>query len=440
LLAVEKEEMNAKANFQVLEQKLTDDIGADKASVERKTEARAGRLEDAATAKADKEATETTKAEDEKVLSDTNAECAARSDEFEKNQRVRADEIVAIGKAVEILSSSAVKGNAKKYLPAASLAQLRSATSLVSFRSQTSKEADVTRKVVEFLQGRAQKLGSRYLSMVATHLEEDPFAKVKTMIKDLIVKLMEEANSEADKHAYCETELATNKLTRDNKASEVEELSAQSDALTAETIQLAEKVQQLSDEIAEIKGQQAEATKIRGEEKATNAQTVADAKEAQVAVSRATEVLKDFYGSVEESLIQEPYKGMAAASGGILGMLEVVLSDFARLESDTSSAEDQAASAYAKFMDESNESVAVKDTTMKHNDNRRNQAEETNRKTKKELALTQEELDAAMDYYGKLKADCIDTGLSYADRKKARAEEVQSLKEALVMLDEQNLA
>jgi hypothetical protein len=438
LLALEKEEMNSKNNFQVLKQKLTDDIGADEAAVDAKNGAKAGRLEDAATAKADKEATETAKAEDEKVLSDTNAECAARSDEFEKNQRVRADEIVAIEKAVEILSSSAVKGNAEKYLPAASLAQIRSATSLAMLRSHT--DSDAARKVVEFLQARAQKLGSRYLSMIATRMEEDPFAKVKTMIKDLIVKLMEEANSEADKHAYCETELATNKLTRDNKAAEVEDLSAKSDALTAETTQLAEKVQQLSDEIAEIKGQQAEATKVRGEEKATNAQTVADAKEAQVAVSRATEVLKEFYSTVDEALIQEPYKGMMAESGGILGMLEVVLSDFARLESETSAAEDQAASAYAKFMDESNESVAVKDTTMKHNDNRRQQAEENNRKVKKELKLTQEELDAAMDYYGKLKADCIDTGLSYADRVKAREEELQSLKEALAMLDEQNLA
>merc|ERR1719478_1121013 len=156
--------MNSKANFEVLKQKLTDDIGADKAAVEAKNSAKAGRLEDAATATADKEATETAKANDEKVLSDTNAECAARSDEFEKNQRVRAHEIVAIEKAVEILSSSAVKGNAEKYLPAASLTQLSSATSLVSFRSQTGKD-DVTRKIVEFLQGRAQKLGSRYLSM-----------------------------------------------------------------------------------------------------------------------------------------------------------------------------------------------------------------------------------------------------------------------------------
>merc|ERR1711957_877988 len=69
------------------------------------------------------------------------------------------------------------------------------------------------------------------------------------MIKDLIVKLMEEANAEADHHAYCETELATNKQTRDNKASEVEDLSAESDKLTAQATQLAEEITRLSDDI-----------------------------------------------------------------------------------------------------------------------------------------------------------------------------------------------
>ena len=61
-----------------------------------------------------------------------------------------------------------------------------------------------------------------------------------------------------------------------------------------------------------------------------------------------------------------PYKGMGAESGGIIGFLEVVLSDFARLEAETSSAEDSAQDAYSKFMDESNEDIAVKDAEVEH--------------------------------------------------------------------------
>jgi len=91
------------------------------------------------------------------------------------------------------------------------------------------------------------------------------------MIKNLIVKLMEETSAEADEHAYCITEIAKNKEIRNNKATEAEELAAIVDQLTAESARLSEEVAELTQAIADIKEKQAEATKIRSEEKATNA-------------------------------------------------------------------------------------------------------------------------------------------------------------------------
>merc|ERR1719169_98489 len=117
-------------------------------------------------------------------------------------------------------------------------------------------------------------------------------------------------------------------------------------------------------------------------------------------------------------------------------MLEVILSDFARLEAETSSAEDRAQASYEKFMAESTEDAAVKDTEMKHKQSQKERTDEKNRQLKKELALTQEELDAALAYYEKLKPDCVDLGLSYEDRKRMREEEIQSLQEGLKALSE----
>jgi len=248
--------------------------------------------------------------------------------------------------------------------------------------------------------------------------------------------------------------LATNKQTRENKQAEVDELSAEIDKRTADDAQLASDITTLSDAIAELRGQQSEATKIRNEEKATNTQTIADAKVAQEAVSRATQVLKDFYASAGGALLQggvglraemeqaakDPYKGMQAGSGGIVGMLEVVLSDFARLEAETSMDEEQNAAAYQKFMDESNEDIAVKETEADHLEKKKAKNGEDLRARKKELELTQTELDKALEYYDTLKQDCLDKGLSYEDRVKAREEEIQSLQEALKILDGENLA
>merc|ERR1719298_312318 len=96
----------------------------------------------------------------------------------------------------------------------------------------------------------------------------------------------------------------------------------------------------------------AKASTIREEEKVKNAATVKDAQGAQTAVAQALAVLKDFYdkAATATSFVQqkqkqpeifddEPYKGMGAENGGVVGMIEVIQSDFARLEAETSTAE-----------------------------------------------------------------------------------------------------
>jgi len=451
-LALEKEELNAKHNFAMLEQQLSDNIKEETRIAAKKTSTKAQRAAAAAAAKGELESTRAAKAKDEQTLSDTLASCHAKSEEYEKNQVVRAEEVKAINQAVAILSSSEVSGTADKYLPTL----VQAAAALVQLRGNESPEESQRReRLVQFLQGRARSSGSKYLALVANHANADPFAKVKKMIKGLIVKLMEQANSEADHKAYCDTELATNKQTREIKTAEVDELSAHIEKNVATSAQLAEEIAELTDALAELRSQQAEATKMRIAEKATNAKTVEEAKAAQVAVERAAQLLKDFYSSAAEATLLQggsglrqemdqaaraPYKGMQAEHGGIVGFMEVILSDFARLESETNSAEDQAAAAYEKFMDESNEDIAVKETETKHKEGNKQDTDATIASLKKELKLTQDELDAALAYYEKLKPDCVDHNLSYADRVQMREEEIQSLKEALNILNQQDLA
>merc|ERR1719504_118217 len=119
--------------------------------------------------------------------------------------------------------------------------------------------------------------------------------------------------------------------------------------------------------------------------------------------------------------------------------MEVILSDFARLETETSQAEDTAATVYEKFMNESNEDVAVKETEIDHKSNKKDTCVETIAELNKNLKLTQTELDKALEYYEKLKAECVDTKLSYEERVQMREEEIQSLQEALKVLAGEDL-
>merc|ERR550514_2140582 len=72
------------------------------------------------------------------------------------------------------------------------------------------------------------------------------------MIKDLIVRLMEEATQESEHKGWCDTELGTNKQTREDKSEDVDMLVAKKDQLTADIAKLSDQIAGISDDIAEI--------------------------------------------------------------------------------------------------------------------------------------------------------------------------------------------
>jgi cell division septum initiation protein DivIVA len=203
-------------------------------------------------------------------------------------------------------------------------------------------------------------------------VSDDPFKKVKKMIKDLIVRLMEEANEEAEHKGWCDTELSTNEQTRKEKTEAVETLHAEIDQLEASIAKLTEDISELTKAVAELDAAMAKATKLRQEEKAKNTETISDAEEAQTAVAQALTVLKEFYAKAAEStafvqqpeIFDAPYKGMQSENGGVVGMLEVIESDFARLESDTKAAEATAQKEYDEFMTDSKVDKSEKSTDI----------------------------------------------------------------------------
>merc|ERR1719473_1519001 len=68
----------------------------------------------------------------------------------------------------------------------------------------------------------------------------------------MIEKLFDEATGEAEQKGFCDTELGTNKLTREKKSSAVEMLTASIEEMSAKTTQLSEEVTQLSEEVTAI--------------------------------------------------------------------------------------------------------------------------------------------------------------------------------------------
>merc|ERR1711897_63 len=282
---LEKEEMSSVQAFELLMQDLKSQIDEAKQDRTEKAEIKAKKLQAKADAKGDlTEATETKEA-DTKYLDDLVATCEQKASDFESRQQLRTEELEAIAKAIEIISSGAVKGSAEKHLPSAFL----EGNSFSFLRMDA--ESRMQAKAEMFLQQRAHELQSRVLSAMADRVNADPFRKVKKMIKDLITKLMEEANEEAEHKGWCDTELSTNEQTRKEKTEAVETLHAEIDQLEASIAKLTEDIAELTKAVAELDAAMAKATTLRQEEKEKNEQTIADSEEAQTAVAQALTVL-----------------------------------------------------------------------------------------------------------------------------------------------------
>jgi DNA repair exonuclease SbcCD ATPase subunit len=462
-LALEKDETNKKYSHNLFMQKLEDTQTAATATRAEKATAKAQAMEDHADATSDVQELTRGKLADEGYLREARAVCEQKSSDFHSRQKLRAEELEALAKAYDLISSEAVTAPAATYLP--KLLQGRSSSSAPVLaqlsRGRTGRVDDddpTKRRQIEaasLLARRAKDSGSKLLATLAQRSassEENPFSKVKQMIADLLARLQEEADQEASHKEWCDQELAANEKTRKEETAEAASLTARAEELTALEAKLGQKIQDLTQEISELDASVAEATKERNEEKGKNAKTVQEAKDAQAAVMQAIHILKGFYGKAADAtafaqqpsegaaadapfVFKDAYTGMQGENTGVMGLLEVVHADFARLEADTSAAEATAKREYAEFTE-----VSAKDKAEKEAESRQTgfQKVRTTRdltQTKSELEMTQKELDAALEYYENLKPSCIGEAANYGDRVAMREAEIESLKEALRVLE-----
>merc|ERR1719213_1469066 len=197
------------------------------------------------------------------------------------------------------------------------------------------------------LSGKGQELKSTLLTSLASKIAADPFAKIKKLIQELIDRLLTEAANEANQKGWCDKATADATQKRTYAADEIEGLNAKMAKLEALSAKLGEELKELNKEIKELNDARAEAEKNRKEEKAENANTVTEAKAGLDAVKMAIDILDKFYKTaakenVDLSLAQGPlddapetsfetgeaYTGAGGESGGIIGMMEVIRSDF----------------------------------------------------------------------------------------------------------------
>jgi len=286
---------------------------------------------------------------------------------------------------------------------------------------------------------------------LASQISVDHFAKIKKLISELIERLLQEAANEANQKGWCDKSMADAKQKRSYASEKIKTLNGKMSELEATRNKLAEELSILEKEIAELEAAQEKAEKERAAEKAENEATVAEAQAGQEAVEEAITVLDRFYKTAAKNTVLmqkgplddmpdsgfdagEAYKGAQGAAGGILGMLDVIRSDFIRTIEETEKAESEAEDDHNKFMTESSVSLAEKKMAEEQKTKYKDDAEANLESANTDLDSQSELLSTSISELMELKPACIDTGMSYEERVERRQQEIDSLKKALCIL------
>jgi chromosome segregation ATPase len=333
------------------------------------------------------------------------------------------------------------------------------ATSFLQLRGAAS--GPIGKKVLDFITEKASLLQSPILSTLALKLKlgtaKDHFVKVRTMIKDLIAKLEADAEAEASQKAFCDEEMEKATTARDEAIGSVEESTAAIDEAESKIAKLTEEIATLSKEIGDLRKSLFEATELRAKEKAENEKTLADSEAGLEAVKNAISVLKDFYDNAFVQVQFVPknagrdgktvddlapggpsgeYNGNQDAAKGIFGLLEVIQSDFERTIETVTKEEEDAQAEFEAYEKETNDSIEEKGKSKKDKETEKEDTEADLVGFKEDLKTAQEKLADAKEELEKLKPLCVDTGMSWKERRARQKQEIEALKQALAILED----
>lgn len=425
-----KEETKTANAFALTRQSLENKIKTAKEGMAEAKKDLAAASETKAKAEGDETVTDKDLKADIESLAGLHHDCEEKASNFEEETNARGEEMKALAEAKKIIkeTTGGAEGLQYKDEEPPSLLQLES----------TSRQGE---EAVHYVRNLARKHRSGALMQLASRMEvavrssskfsmsEDPFAKVKGLIEDLIARIKEEMSADATQKAFCDKELKENNLKKSNEEDDISEATAKIESMTAQSKSLRAQAATLQKELADIAKRKEELTKLRQEEKAVYDENSAKIEEGLEGVKSALKILRDYYGQQHSD--QLPERG---ASGGIIGLLEVCESDFQKALTEMNAAEDSAVDAFNKEETEMATTAGAKEVDVKYKTKEATSLDKSVAEITSDREGMSEELDAVNTYLDELRKQCIAKPETFEERAKARADEIAGLKEALEIL------
>jgi len=354
----QKEEIASQKAYDELKEAKETEIAAGEASLDAKTQQLASTDETLAQAKEEREDTYASMGADKKFLMELKVKCAMTDKEWEERQKLRQSELVAVAKAISILSSDDARDMFSKTFNPESFVQVRRKTN-----------SDRRAQAVNAL--RTVASSNPKIAAIATAMRLDPFPKVKKAIDDMVSALLKEKEDEIEHKAYCTDEFHENEKSTQKKLHTKTKLENKIAALETTIKEQTAAIETLTSEITDLEAQRKRAGEDRKAERAEYEGVIADQKETQSLLNQALSVLKDVYSTPTLLLQKQKRSGQAPppgfseygkqeASTGILMMIEQIIADAKAMEAEATHAEQNAQDAYTKFVQTTNESIKAK--------------------------------------------------------------------------------
>jgi DNA repair exonuclease SbcCD ATPase subunit len=432
----QKKETNAQFNYDLLKQSLTDQLKTENKEQADARQKKAELNEIKSNAQGDLDATNSDLQSDTESLRDLQTDCMQKASDHETSVKERGEELKALAAAEKVIQEKTGGADSR-------------ANSLLQLDSSTEEQVDSSIPgTIKMLRTLGSKTGDMKLSLLASEMTtasetdstdgEDVFAKVKGLIRDMLAKLQEEAKEEAKKHEYCEAQKKEAAGKVDEAQTDVDKTTSRIDKSDSTIVQLGEQITQVQGELSELETMKGQATANRQMEHEQFLVAQKEYSQGIEGVQMAIKVLKDYYGKNSEFLQQQASNDdHSGAASGIIGLLEVAESDFSKLLAEVEADEDEAAKAFEVFMKESKVSKAEKETALKYAKKEKSHVEKHLSELKDDLDAQQDELDANLDFQAKIKKECSQKVETYEERVAKREAELQGLKTALQVLEEE---
>jgi len=443
-----KAETNAKQNFNMLRGSLEGEIAADTKDKQEETNDKSAAEGEKATAEGDLSQTEKDLASGEADLAKATHGCLTAAADHEATVAARKEELTVIAEAKKILQETSSGAVSQSY-------------SFLQLGSQLHTRTDLMKsEVITAVRRLAKEQHSSALAQLSSKIEAvmqygnmggaDVFAKVKGLINDMIAKLEQEAEADAGEKAYCDEEMAKTESKKQELDGEIDALSTKIDRAASKSAALKEDVKEAQAALAAIAKEQAEMDTIRQEQNADFKVAQADLSLGLSGVQAALEKLREYYGGAAASLVQDDssfgsfmqqpapppkHEKSSGAGGSIIGILEVCESDFSKNLAAEEQQESDAVEEYDTTTQENKITKATKNQDVKYKTQEFKSLDKEITELSGDKDTSNTELAAVMEYYGKIKDRCVAKPESYEERTKRRTAEIEGLKQALSILE-----